>query len=403
MPKLHIDTKDDNQNQYNHTSSTPSPLRSHFPLTPPTPNHIQLKARPDTFSFAAAGWLKLYLFGVASYLQDVGLDKKTKFVGSSAGSLTAAGLVLGVDFRAVRDYALECVEKTHGNITAAFRLHNMVDNCLNMMVDEKAHERLNGRLEVSVTALPFCANRRYKHFTSAEDFRAALLASCRMAPIAGLPFRYRGEYIFDGGLSDFQPMIDEHTITVSPLFFANADIRPSRYVPPWWSMYPPRKEDFEWLFDLGYHDAKQWAKKSQGKKISGNRPPMQMTPFPKPSNMSFQRFWGYRSIFRIVPSWCMTLLLGMFFILLIRPISMVLIYVELFFTVVVSCTKSILYGLNKKKRTTAWNMCKMAFGQLINPILLIRGLIPGASLCCNLDKEALLLSSVLYRVAVHYL
>jgi hypothetical protein len=381
--------------------------RPSFPLTPPhrLSSTLHLSRPPKAYSFAAAGWLKLYFFGVASFLQDHGLDKKANFVGSSAGSLTAAGLVLGVDFRAVRDFALKCVEDTHGHITPAFRLHEMVENCLKMMLDDKAHERLEGRLEVSVTALPSCSNRRYKSFTSEEDFHQALLASCRMAPLAGLPFLYRGEYVFDGGLSDFQPMLDDDTITVSPFFFSDADIRPSRYVPPWWSMYPPRREDIAWLFDLGYHDAKLWSKKSGAAGAAAGGSVSFFSTFQKDHSLSFGRFWGYRSIGRIVPSWMMTVLFGMFFILIVRPFSMFCIFVELF-------VKTFFYGLctiffwstfQSKSQTTSWGQCKTSFSQIINPELFIRGLVPGFSWCLPLNKAQLLKSSLCFRVAVHYL
>ena len=44
---------------------------------------------------------------------------------------------------------------------------------------------------------------------------------------------------------------DSETVTVSAFYCADADIRPSQYVPLWWALYPPRKEEFEWLFNLG--------------------------------------------------------------------------------------------------------------------------------------------------------
>lgn len=47
-------------------------------------------------SFSCGGWLQFYLFGVARAMQVRGLDKNIKVAGCSAGSLAAAGLVLGV-------------------------------------------------------------------------------------------------------------------------------------------------------------------------------------------------------------------------------------------------------------------------------------------------------------------
>jgi hypothetical protein len=37
-----------------------------------------------------------------------------------------------------------------------------------------------------------------------------------------------------------QPVIEGYrNITVSPLYFSQADIKPSRYVPAWWALLPP--------------------------------------------------------------------------------------------------------------------------------------------------------------------
>ena len=77
------------------------------------------------------------------------------------------------------------------------------------MLNEGDQDRVNDRLTVCVTALaPWVCGRRYTKFTSLEDLKTALLASCCMTPLAGLPFVYRRELVFDGGLVQFQPLID---------------------------------------------------------------------------------------------------------------------------------------------------------------------------------------------------
>jgi hypothetical protein len=60
----------------------------------------------------------------------------------------------------------------------------------------------------------------------------------------------------DGGLTDFQPIVDTRTLTVSPFYFNDADIVPSRYVPLWWGLFPPGNTDtIDWLYALGQKDA----------------------------------------------------------------------------------------------------------------------------------------------------
>jgi hypothetical protein len=124
------------------------------------------------------------------------------------------------------------------------------------------HDALAGKVTVSVTTLPWLRNKRYSTFDSPEHVTEVLVASCTATPIAGMPFMLDGELVLDGGLADFQPLSASlpraGTVTVSPFYFVDADIRPSRYVPLWWAVYPPRREDFAWVFHLGYDDARAW-------------------------------------------------------------------------------------------------------------------------------------------------
>lgn len=48
---------------------------------------------------------------------------------------------------------------------------------------------LTQRLEVSVTILPGCHNKRYCKFDNFDFFKKTLIASCTAVPIAGLPFK----------------------------------------------------------------------------------------------------------------------------------------------------------------------------------------------------------------------
>lgn len=393
-------------------------VHASFPRTPVTPCALPPSASPLTaMSFAASGWLKLYYFGVAAFLQDMGLDRDcdTVFIGSSAGALTAAGLVLGVDFRAVRDFALKCVDDTHGKIGKAFRLKSMITACMDKLLktkpgEKQPHKRLNGRLHVSVTALPWCQNRRYSEFDSYNDFRNALLASCCMTPIAGWPFKYRGEWVFDGGLSDFQPKVDDETITVSPFFFASADIKPSRYVPLWWALYPPRSSDFAWLFDLGYHDAQKWSRKRWGGSISNSRfqgrigEGRDSHSFSRPHSLSFGRFFGYRSICKVIPSWFLTMLLFLA-VLCLRPLFAVLVYVELLLRALVNYVRSCFLSMASQQHRCEQARCHAhrSLCLFFSPVLMLRVVLMPIRKCMKLDRDGLCRESFIFRVAVHFI
>lgn len=226
----------------------------------------RLKGGKLVFSFAAAGWLQTYHFGVAKALQELGLDQDVDvhFCGSSAGSLAAAALVTKVDFDALCDYAVDCVADCHASLFNAFRIREYVLVGIERFAvdrfrkDAQLREALNKRLEVYVSILPWCRKKVMRHFETAEDLEEALVASCCLVPLAGLPLKLRhsGEWVCDGGLTAFQPRKGEpHVVTVSAMYFNRADIRPSSFVPSWWGLYPPSQRQYREIYHEGYRDA----------------------------------------------------------------------------------------------------------------------------------------------------
>jgi len=102
------------------------------------------------------------------------------------------------------------------------------------------------------------------------------------------------------------------------MYFSDADIKPSRYIPAWWAVYPPRREDFEWVFDLGYLDTVAWLKRNHAHK-SRNRETIKLinpcslskcreqfenrqVSLLDRHELSFKRFFGYRTVWRLLPS-----------------------------------------------------------------------------------------------------
>mmetsp|Transcript_4307 Transcript_4307/g.12809 ORF Transcript_4307/g.12809 Transcript_4307/m.12809 type:complete len:534 (-) Transcript_4307:30-1631(-) len=387
---------------------------------------------PASVSFSACGWLKLYCFGVAKAFVEHGLQEHCQvLLGASAGSLVAVGVALGLDFDEIAAYALECVTATHGRLLPAFQLRHYIAECVDKkfqsIIDHAddpvespspaacpepgvgsgatpgpvevasdgtgqpaaLHERLRGKIAVSVTTLPRLRNRRYMAFESDEHLKQVLLASCTMSPLAGWPFLLDGHFVFDGGLTDFQPVLDSGTVTVSPFYCSSADIRPSRYVPIHWALYPPQRDDFEWVYHLGYDDACSWLQRNVPGcvKLSGNhcslpsgltRPDLHRFPSDEEWHMrhadqcetdtdgdptpvvtpvaalhpthsyiqawpyggggragsdctehSFQRVFGYRSILKVIPCWMLDFILMLVVFAAIRPVAFFLVYCEL--------------------------------------------------------------------------
>ena len=237
------------------------------------------------FSFSASGWLFVYQLGVATALRKQGLhlDKadeyKCHFVGSSGGSLVSSVLALDIDILPIKDYFLECVAHCKSNPSRnMFKMREYCEGAFQMATDEDTykHPSLQAkRLNVSVTLLPSCENAIIDEFHSAVELKQAILASCTMSPLAGLPFRMdkpsdprvHGKWVFDGGLSHVQPATSCSSkfkrVTCSPFYFWDCDIKPSKYVPVHWGFYPPSVEEMDDLFNLGVTDCESWLKQNE--------------------------------------------------------------------------------------------------------------------------------------------
>ncbi|DAZ99109.1 TPA: hypothetical protein N0F65_008414 [Lagenidium giganteum] len=251
-----------------------------------------------SFSFSGVGWLKAYMFGVGKALQEHRLQDGARFIGTSAGSLVATGLVLDWDFEAVRSTILNvCVPTAHSGPLGMFKMRPNLDNAIDWHGNLHRFEQLNAnpdRLAIVYSSLSRMKSRRARVFTSPEHVKQSIIASCCATPFAGRPFKLNGEWVMDGGLFDNQPLFDDgETIRVTPFIIAGGEIKPSMYVPPWWALYPPSQRDISWIFDLGYEDGLRWIAKKTGKDIS----------IPNVAGKSFQpwlttigRVIGYRTI-----------------------------------------------------------------------------------------------------------
>eukprot|EP00299_Pterocystis_sp_00344_P014038 c6943_g1_i1.p1 GENE.c6943_g1_i1~~c6943_g1_i1.p1 ORF type:complete len:391 (+),score=75.08 c6943_g1_i1:66-1175(+) len=367
------------------------------------------KEAPQAFSFSAAGWLKMYYFGVALAILEAELHKNAAFAGASAGSLVAAASILELDILSIRDFALTCVERCHGSVVEAFRCHKMVEEIFEASLTKTSNiiEKLDGRLHVGVTTLPWVKSKLYTEFESIEKLRKILLASCCMTPIAGFPFQLDGEWIFDGGLSCFQPLVpNRKNITISPFYFSQADIKPSRYLPVWWAVYPPRVEDFEWVFDLGYNDAQDWIEHHTN---AANRPTLRRQSsrlWPHRQSGSFERFFGYRSVLKVIPSTFFDMILLILVFLVIEPCVYGLIYVELGIHAWLHLVKAILCSfplLNKQavamasRNTSVW-----CFKVLTDPRLVAK-MVPGVGKFVEFNMKELRHVSTVFRFAMHML
>lgn len=304
---------------------------------------------PESFSFACGGWLKMYLFGVAKALQEFELEKNARVIGCSAGALTATALAMRCDFDAIRDFVVnDVVHKAHATLGGPFNVRSYLRDTMNATGRLHEYEMLNkepSRLTIVYTSLSGWASRRVTKFSSAEHLEKSLLASCCAPPIAGMPFKMNGEWVMDGGLFDFQPIFDAKTVTVSPFYCTGADIKPSRYVPMWWAVFPPGQRDVQWLFDLGYEDGLNWIVKNgfQGAKKNVEIP-TKGAMYDGEWTTTVGRFIGYRGFESCILD---ALFVGLF-VCIWKPLVFILLYAELYLHALISGSKAAVFGAAAK-------------------------------------------------------
>lgn len=200
-------------------------------------------------------------------------------------------------------------------------------------------DQLSKRLEVYATSLPWIQEICFDDFESTIDLEEALVASCLLTPLAGLPFRLRKKDVFvmDGGLRSFQPRKGQPgVITISAMYFSAADIVPSRFVPAWYGLYPPDERKYREIFALGHNDMMNWLWKHK----FVNRPKTEQEMQAKLMKYDDQvlpdrheKWWGY-----VLDFFTIIFYLGIF-----RPFTMIAIYAELWFVAYVSLIATIFH------------------------------------------------------------
>lgn len=220
--------------------------------------------------FDSSGWLYLYHFGVAKYLQqhcDLS-SPDIKYFGSSAGSLVAAVLLLGIDIDEVVEQVLSHIECCQAN---PFHMIKAVEDTIEALTPDDAHLQCSNRLFISLTNLSW-RNASAWVFTSRTHLLQCLRASCHIPLIGGiLPYHIQSHlddeevgqvsgYFYDGGFSERVPdpevlLPGLPSVRVSARGLLEADIRNDMELPWSWAVLPPDKPALMHLFHLGYQHA----------------------------------------------------------------------------------------------------------------------------------------------------
>ncbi|KAH8245497.1 hypothetical protein KR032_010925, partial [Drosophila birchii] len=191
---------------------------------------IMIKSR-RSLSFAGCGFLGIYHVGVAVCLrQHAPQLLLERFAGASAGALAACWLICDLPLEGMAGDFLRVVQETRRHSLGAFSPWFNLPECLlegmHRRLPPDAHQRVNGRLHISLTRVSDRQNVVMSEFSSRQELLQALMCSCFIPGLSGLvPPQIRGVRYMDGALSNNQPLLDEHTVTVSP-FCGETDICP---------------------------------------------------------------------------------------------------------------------------------------------------------------------------------
>eukprot|EP01127_Copromyxa_protea_P024612 TRINITY_DN9790_c0_g1_i1.p1 TRINITY_DN9790_c0_g1~~TRINITY_DN9790_c0_g1_i1.p1 ORF type:complete len:640 (-),score=79.39 TRINITY_DN9790_c0_g1_i1:13-1932(-) len=230
------------------------------------------KYRPRVVvSFDSSGWLYMYHFGVASYIEKHILPDSSRdvaFSGSSGGALVAATLATGSSLSMMINRVVSCRDE------CAFKLWKLLpaaERALDECLMSDAHVKCSGRLQVLLTKAsikpPFFMGEVRKDFTSWKQLWQVLRGSCHIPIVGGLlPYYIEGSWYFDGffwsatfGFVPWRSWTEEdEVIKVSSMRSLGSHIKPSFPLPPWWGFFPPSEEVLLAMVDEGYKDARKF-------------------------------------------------------------------------------------------------------------------------------------------------
>ncbi|KAH8251132.1 hypothetical protein KR038_005758 [Drosophila bunnanda] len=191
---------------------------------------MKMKTR-RSISLAGCGFLGIYHVGVAVCLrQHAPQLLLERIAGASAGALAACCLICDLPLEGMAGDFLRLVQETRrhslGAFSPWFNLPEFLLDGMHRRLPPDAHRRVSGRLHISLTRVSDRQNVVMSEFSSRQELLQALMCSCFIPGLSGLvPPQIRGVRYMDGALSNNLPLLDEHTVTVSP-FCGESDICP---------------------------------------------------------------------------------------------------------------------------------------------------------------------------------
>ncbi|GMR60226.1 hypothetical protein PMAYCL1PPCAC_30421 [Pristionchus mayeri] len=182
-------------------------------------------------SFSGCGFLCVYHAGVAAAIKEYAPQlARNKISGASAGSIIAAGLICNVCISQATSTVLQVVTQARSRVIGPFHpefdLMAIVRQELSKVLPPDAHKLCTDKLYISLTRWNDMSNVVVSKYDTREELIDAIICSCFIPFYCGIyPPKFKGVQYIDGGVTDNQPTIDEHSIMISP-FSGESDICP---------------------------------------------------------------------------------------------------------------------------------------------------------------------------------
>eukprot|EP00747_Dinoflagellata_sp_TGD_P072377 gnl/TRDRNA2_/TRDRNA2_157451_c0_seq1.p1 gnl/TRDRNA2_/TRDRNA2_157451_c0~~gnl/TRDRNA2_/TRDRNA2_157451_c0_seq1.p1 ORF type:complete len:743 (+),score=88.25 gnl/TRDRNA2_/TRDRNA2_157451_c0_seq1:26-2230(+) len=239
-----------------------------------------------TFCFDSSGWLYIYHWGVAMWLQEhllpEGINtelantdlypKGLAFSGASGGSLAAGVLAMGLSVRDVFEVVLSQWNSCRLN---PFKMLPAAEAAMRHFFPANGYLSMSGRVRVLLTRImlrpPFVTAEVVDQFHDYDDVFHTLRASCHVPGLFICPYRHKGRSYYDGMMwsSMMVPWYcasDSLVVKVAAARVSNFctgvkwpfdDISPP-WTPIWWGILPPNPKVLRGLFWQAYWDAACW-------------------------------------------------------------------------------------------------------------------------------------------------
>jgi len=222
-------------------------------------------------SFHSSGWMQIFQFGVAKYIQTHYSTKDCIFTGTSGGALVACTLCCDIDPELIKEIITKG-RKSHWNV---FRNCLFANETIDTILPKTCLEQVQNRLVVACSKVNGFGldTKHFQNFKSYEDVANTLKAAVHIPLLDGcFPVQVDSEWIYDGMFTDTHPQTRNSCLKVTwdmncqcgcTKKQTNNTIVADVVIPFDWCIFPPNDTILLALYEHGYYQAKKFFAKNK--------------------------------------------------------------------------------------------------------------------------------------------